>query len=541
MERMADDLAVMQRTPLSEKHVEILRKHGEIVEFQSGQMVAEIGERMTQFYYILEGEIELLNPMTLERQMPQTLGPTQFTGEIAFLNGGAHSMPLRACQHCKVISLPRVKMLELMSTNPEMSDIVISVYSARRRRLWEAGESSLTLIGAEKSKELRSLEAFLSSNRIPYHGCELESEEAKQIFANCEKLKAEPIVFIANTESVLEPTPESVAKALGLDMAITKNEEVDLAIVGGGPAGVASAVYAGAEGLQAMVIESQAIGGQAGTSSRIENYMGFPTGISGGDLVWRGEIQALKFGTRFVFPRKVVSLERREDSRYTLTLNDGCEVTCKAIVIATGVQYRKLPIENLEKFEGDGIYYSATEGELRYCRNQEVAISGGGNSAGQAAMFLSRGVKHVHILVRGDSLADSMSDYLKSRIEAEQNISIHFNTQVTEILGEDSMTGLKLHNRKTDETQLVDTKAWFVMIGAVPNTSWLNGFVKVDDKGFILTGEAVGSDSPFQTSLPGSFAVGDIRSGSVTRVASAVGEGSVCISKVWQYVKDFEK
>ncbi|MEO0335753.1 MAG: FAD-dependent oxidoreductase, partial [Pseudomonadota bacterium] len=479
------------------------------------------------------------NLLSMERQVPSTLGTTQFTGEIAFLLGGSYSMPLRSFQETRVIAVSREKVLELMSTNPEMSDIIITVFSARRRRLWEDGESSLTIIGSERSKELRGLEAFLDGNRIPYFSCELESQTAKEIFEKCPELKPEPIVFIANTESVLEPNPESVAKALGLDMALTKNEEIDLAIVGGGPAGVAAAVYAGAEGIPAMVIEAQAIGGQAGTSSRIENYMGFPTGISGSDLVWRGEIQALKFGTRFVFPRKLTAIRQLPDSRYTLTLNDGCEVTAKAVVIATGVQYRKLPIENLEKFEGDGVYYSATEGELRYCRNQEIAISGGGNSAGQAAMFLSRGVKQVHILVRGDSLANSMSDYLKSRIESEPNITIHYNTEATEIICDNQMEGLKLKDRKSGDERRLDTKAWFIMIGAVPNTACLEDIVDLDEKGFILTGESVGTDSPFQTSRPGIFAVGDIRSGSVKRVASAVGEGSVSISKVWQYIKDY--
>jgi thioredoxin reductase (NADPH) len=284
-------------------------------------------------------------------------------------------------------------------------------------------------------------------------------------------------------------------------------------------------------------VEDIAISGQAGTSSRIENYMGFPTGISGADLVWRGEIQAMKFGTRFAMPRRVVLLERLEDESFCATFDNGQRVRAKAIVVATGVQYRRLPLERLADFEGAGIYYAATEMEARYCKETEAVIIGGGNSAGQAAMFLSRSACRVRVLVRGASLAASMSSYLSSRLAADPRIAIEYGAEVSALHGADHLEALTIRDPKTGATRLVDTRALFVMVGAAPNIEWVSGLVKLDDKGFVITGPGVGSAaSPFATSQPGIFAVGDVRAGSVKRVASSVGEGSVVISNVWEYI-----
>jgi thioredoxin reductase (NADPH) len=296
-------------------------------------------------------------------------------------------------------------------------------------------------------------------------------------------------------------------------------------------------VYAGAEGLRALVIEDIAIGGQAGTSSRIENYMGFPTGISGADLVWRGQVQAMKFGTRFAMPRRVVLLEKLGDQTFCATFDNGQRVRAKALVVATGVQYRRLPLERLADFEGAGIYYAATELEARYTKGTEAVIIGGGNSAGQAAMFLSRSASCVRVLVRGASLAASMSSYLSSRLEADPRITIQYGAEVSELHGSEHLEALTIRNIKSGETQRVETRALFVMVGAAPNTGWLSGLVQLDDKGFVVTGQGTaGSSSPFATSQPGIFAVGDVRAGSVKRVAASVGEGSVVISKVWDFV-----
>ena len=317
---------------------------------------------------------------------------------------------------------------------------------------------------------------------------------------------------------------------------LIEEEAFDVLIVGGGPAGVAAGVYAGAEGLCALVIEDVAIGGQAGTSSRIENYMGFPTGISGADLVWRGEVQAMKFGTRFAMPRRAAQLDRLKDGSFCATFDTGARVRGKAVVVATGVQYRRLPIDRLEELEGAGIYYAATEIEARYCRGSEAIVIGGGNSAGQAAMFLSRSASHVRLLVRGTSLAASMSSYLSTRLEADPAITIQYESEISELHGHDHLSAVTVRNATTGAIERIDTRAVFVMVGAAPNTDWLSGLVNLDAKGFVLTGMNGDAASPFATSHPGIFAVGDVRAGSVKRVASSVGEGSVVISKVWEYL-----
>jgi thioredoxin reductase (NADPH) len=333
-----------------------------------------------------------------------------------------------------------------------------------------------------------------------------------------------------------DPTPEKIARLLGLDLDVAEGTMFDVLIVGGGPAGIAAGVYAGSEGLSALVLDDLAIGGQAGQSSRIENYMGFPTGISGADLCWRGEVQAMKFGTRFAVPRRASGLARQEDGSFRATLDDGRTICARAVVVATGVQYRRLPLDRLEHFEGAGNYYAATDVEARYCRDTEVVVIGGGNSAGQAAMFLSRTARHVHVLVRGTSLAASMSDYLLSRLEQNPRITIHYTSQMQALHGGDRLEAVTIRDASGGQDWRIDARAVFVMVGAAPNTGWLSGLVALDGKGFVLTGPDAGAEGGFHTSAPGFFAVGDVRAGSVKRVASAVGEGSVVISHVWAHV-----
>jgi thioredoxin reductase (NADPH) len=279
-----------------------------------------------------------------------------------------------------------------------------------------------------------------------------------------------------------------------------------------------------------LLIEDAAIGGQAGTSSRIENYMGFPTGISGADLVFRGQIQAMKFGTRFAMPRMVKKLEKNGRG-FCATLDDGRNLCARAVLVATGVQYQRLPIPGLRELEGAGVYYAATEMEAKFCRETEAVVIGGGNSAGQAAMYLSRYAKHVHLLVRGRELASSMSEYLRRRLDADPRISIHYETQLESLEGDDRLTAV--HLRRPDGVIAIPATALFIMIGAAPNTQWLSGLVELDEKGFVLTGAAVNSASAYETSHPGIFAVGDVRAGSVKRVASSVGEGSVVVGAIW--------
>lgn len=538
METIGGDLRQMQRTPLAAAHVEALRSAGHVATYPAGTVLARLGEPMDRFVYVEEGEVEVVNPYTDERHLPSTMGPTQFLGEISFLNGGAWSLPLRAVRDTRVIEVPREAMLTLMSQIPEMSDIVITVFSARRRYLLDDRASSLLrLIGEDEDRNVRGIAEFASRNRIPYSSLPLRSPEAEATAHSCSIAPAVPAVIFGRDVVVSNPTPDKVAKLLGLNLDFRNDEKVDVLIVGGGPAGVAAGVYAGTEGLRALVVEDVAIGGQAGTSSRIENYMGFPTGISGADLVWRGEVQAMKFGTRFAMPRRVVLLERFDDESFCATFDNGQRVRAKAVVVATGVQYRRLPLDRLADFEGAGIYYAATEIEARYCKGTEAVIIGGGNSAGQAAMFLSRSARCVRVLVRGASLAASMSSYLSSRLEADPSIAIEYGAEVSALHGADHLEALTIRDVKTGATRVIGTCALFIMVGAAPNTEWLSGLVKLDDKGFVITGSGVSSAaSPFSTSLPGVFAVGDVRAGSVKRVASSVGEGSVVISKVWEFV-----
>ncbi|MEL6746743.1 MAG: FAD-dependent oxidoreductase [Pseudomonadota bacterium] len=538
MDQLAPDLRQMQRTPLHDDHVALLKANGRVVEFAEGEVIAQVGAPFDDFLYVVDGEIEVVDPFTGDRAVTATLGPTQFVGEISFLNGGNYALSMRACAPTRCYGVPRLRMLELMAQTPEMSDIVITVFAARRRRLLEDRDTGMTIVGAETSREIRELEAFASRNKIPLRALELGTPEANKALEACQLGPTEPAVLLGSGVVLDDVSPRGLARAIGLDLCFLADEVCDVLIVGAGPSGVAAGVYAGAEGLKAIVVEECAIGGQAGTSSRIENYMGFPTGISGADLVWRGEIQAMKFGTRFAMPRRVEALSQDADGIFLAVLDDGVCIKTKAVVVATGVQYRKLPLPNLAELEGAGIYYAATETEGRYCVGQEVIVVGGGNSAGQAAMYLSRKASHVHVLVRGPSLAASMSQYLSSRLESEPRITVHYGAQIDALRGTDQLEAVTVRQQTGSEARTWDipAKAAFIMVGAAPRTGWLKDMIALDDKGFVLTGDAVDQPSPYCTSHPGIFAVGDVRSGSVKRVASAVGEGSVVISKVWEHV-----
>lgn len=536
MENFAADLATMVRTPLEDNHVAAMRKVGKIVVFKEGDIVQAPGEATSLFHYVLDGELEAIDPMSGERLGNATLGPRQFFGDLQFLSGGVSLAGARAIKDSEMLCVPRANMLQLMSDMPEMSDIIVTVLAARRRAAMERADGALTLIGANVSRDIREVASFASRNRIPYREVEIGTREADGLAAQCNVGEARPGVIFNRSVKIDPPTPRAVAQALGLDLNTSPDETFDVLIVGGGPAGVAAAVYAGAEGLSALVLENLAIGGQAGTSSRIENYMGFPTGISGGDLVGRGEVQAMKFGTRFSVPRRVESLRQCDDNVFHACMDDGFEARARALVVATGVQYRKMAWEGLERLEGLGVYYAATEVEARWCKDSEVAVIGGGNSAGQAAMFLARSTRHVHVLVRGDSLASSMSDYLLQRLETHPRITIHTRTEVGALHGDARLASITIKDKASGQDWQLNTQALFVMVGAAPNTDWLSRMIELDEKGFVKTGVEVGGSSQFETSRPGIFAVGDVRAGSVKRVASAVGEGSVVMSSVWAHV-----
>ena len=533
METLGENLETMPRVPLADAHVAMLREIGTERSYETGEMVAEVGDTVDTFVYVLEGEIEVKDPYSEARLLESSLGPAQFMGEISFLNAGTYLLPMRAAKPTRTLEVPRVAMLDLMARVPELSDHVIRVFSARRRRQFELKNSNVKLIGADRDPKVQKVEQFLSRNRIPFQSLDMDGRD-NETLAVCNLTDHKPSVILGQTEVMDDPTPRKIAQHLGLDLDVCRATLYDVLIVGAGPAGVAASVYAGSEGLCALTIEDTAIGGQAGTSSRIENYMGFPTGISGADLVYRGQIQAMKFGTRFAMPRQVEGVIRREDGAFCVALDDGDEVCAKAILVATGVQYRRLPLEGLEEMEGAGIFYAATDMEARFCHGTEAIVIGGGNSAGQAAMYLSRSAAHVHLVVRGDSLASSMSSYLTQRLEADPAITIHYNTEVTQLHGEDHLEAVTFSG--TEGEKRVATRALFIMIGAAPNTEWLAGMAETDEKGFVRTGSEVGRPTPFETSADGIFAVGDVRAGSVKRVASAVGEGSVVVSRIWDYV-----
>lgn len=536
MESFAADLATMVRTPLGDTHVDAMRKVGTVSEFAAGTMVQEPGVAMDELHYVLEGEVEAIDPRTSERMGNATLGPGQFFGDLQFLSGGVSLAGARATVDSKVLCVPRADVLKLMSDMPEMSDIIVTVFAARRRRAMEESDSALTLLGGEESADIRRIASFAARNRIPFREVSILSDEGVALAKACNVERAHPAVIFGKDQKIEPHTPEAVAAVIGLDLAVQTDDLYDVLIVGGGPSGVAAGVYAGAEGLRALVIEDLAIGGQAGTSSRIENYMGFPTGISGGDLVGRGEVQAMKFGTRFAVPRRAKTLMQCEKKRFHVTLDNNQSVSARSLIVSTGVQYRRMPLDRLDEFEGAGVYYAATETEARWCKGSEVAIIGGGNSAGQAAMYLTRYATHVHVLVRGPSLASSMSDYLLNRLIAHPAITVHTHTSVTGLHGDATLDAVTLHNSENQQDHRQDIAALFVMVGAAPNTEWLSGLVDLDDKGFVRTGPEVGGATQFETSLPGVYAVGDVRAGSVKRVASAVGEGSVVMSAVWEYV-----
>jgi thioredoxin reductase (NADPH) len=532
MDSLAEDLRTMVHRPLQPAHVAAMREKGHLRDVASGTIVLQAGDLLDHFNYVLSGEVELFDPETNSRVGDAALGPGQFMGDIGFLSNSRSLYTMRACLDTQLLSVPRDAMLALMAANPEMSDIVVSVFAARRRGQLERGVSALTIVGNSDDRRVRDVLAFAGRNRIPIQQYDPGSPGAEECAQVCSLDGKTPVVILGRDE-VLEPTPAAIAERLGLALPMTEDRLYDVAIVGGGPAGIAAAVYAGAEVLCAIVIENLTIGGQAGTSSRIENYMGFPTGISGADLCWRGEVQAMKFGSRFAMPHRVAGLSDRQGT-FCLTLENGQMVQARSVVVATGVQYRRMPVDRLEDFENAGVYYAATEVEARYCRDCAVVVIGGGNSAGQAAMFLSRGAHHVHVLVRGTSLASSMSAYLADRLAKDPGITVHYETTLDTLHGEDKLEGLTL--RKAGTRVDIPAKAVFVMVGAAPNTDWLKDCVTLDDKGFVRTGPEVGGPTTHATSRPGIYAVGDVRAGSVKRVASGVGEGSVVISEVWGYL-----
>jgi thioredoxin reductase (NADPH) len=535
MESIGADLAEMKPVPLAAAHVEAIRAIGSQRNYEAGDMIARLGDPMDRFQYVVEGEIEVVDPLSDARMGDAVLGPGQFGGEPSFLSGGNYFLAMRAVGRTVTIEVAREAMLDLMARVPELSDQIITVFAARRQQHIERRTSTIKVIGSDRDPDIQKVEAFLSRTRIPFQSFDLDGEDDEAL-ALCKLVGHKPAVLLDHDRKIEHPTPRKVARELNMNLDIPDDLHTDVLIVGGGPAGVSAAVNAGAEGLSTLVVEDIAIGGQAGASSRIENYMGFPTGISGADLVFRGQIQALRFRACFAMPLRVERLSVEKDGLFCVTVDDGARALARAVLIATGVRYRRLPLEGLRQFENAGVFYAATETEARFCRNTDAVIIGGGNSAGQAAMYLSRVAHHVHVLVRGDTLSDTMSSYLRQRLEAQANIEIHFGSEVTALHGGDHLEEITVRSRGVESN--LQTRALFAMIGATPNTEWLSNLVDLDSRGFVKTGKAAGAHRPLETSRPGIFAVGDVRAGSAKRVASAAGEGSVVVPGIYEFLSD---
>src|ERR1700686_4195237 len=528
MDGIGADLEVMKPVPLAAGHIDAIRAIGRERSYDAGDMIARIGDPMDRFLYVVEGEIEVLDSNSEKRIGDATLGPGQFVGELSFLSGGNYFLAMRAVSRTVTIEVAREAMLDLMAQVPELSDHIITVFAARRQQLVKQRTGSINIIGSDRDPDLQKVEAFLSRNHVPYQSFDLDGgdEEALRL-GNLVDHK--PAVILDRDRKIEHPTPREVARLLNMDLDIGDDLRTDVLMAGGGPAGIAPAGNARAQG-------EFGVGGQAGASSRIENYMGFPTGISGTDLVFRGQIQALRFGTCFAMPRRVERLSVEEGGLFCATLDDGARVLARAVLVATGAQYRRLPLERLGQFENASVFYAATEMETRSCRNTDAVVVGGGNSAGQAAMYLSRVARLVHVLVRGDNLSDTMSSYLRQRLKAQPNIEIHFGTEVTALHGGDHLERITVRSRGEENT--LPTRALFLMIGASPNTGWLSDLVELDSRGFVKTGKAVGARRPLETSRQGIFAIGDVRAGSMKRVASAAGGGSVVVSGIYEFFCD---
>jgi thioredoxin reductase (NADPH) len=506
-----------------------------------GSWLFERGERNVDFFVVLEGELEILS--TNRKGQTIVLTPVterQFTGELDLLNARANLVNARAGVNSKMLRITRANFRRLIVCEPDIGEVIMKAYILRRGGLIQHGQGGVVLIGPTHAGDTLRIQRFLVQNGYPHHLIDtdqhdLESDQAPWLDLAKGML---PAIILPDQTVMHAPSNAALADALGISESLDPAVVHDVAIVGAGPAGLAAAVYAASEGLSTVVIEGSAPGGQAGTSSKIENYLGFPTGISGQLLASRAQLQAQRFGARLAVSRAVASLDCNQ-SPYRLLLQDQQVVTAKTIVIATGARYRKLTLPDYSRFDNQGIYYAATAMEAALCTDQEAVVVGGGNSAGQAAVFLARTVSHLHLLVRGASLAATMSDYLIQRITSSAKITVHLRTEITALHGDVYLRSVEWTDRAAGQSEIHSIGSVFVMTGAEPNTEWLRGCVDLDDKGFVRTGadaSAGKQKSAYATALPGIFAVGDVRSGSVKRVASAVGEGSVVVAAIHEYI-----
>ncbi len=532
---------------LTSAQIDRIRPSSRSRKVERGEILFEPNDKEVPFFVLLSGNMEIVQPAFEGERPVATHGPGEFTGEITMISGQLCLVRGRVTEPGEFLEFTGDELRSIVARDPELSEILMRAFILRRLELIRGGMGNVILMGSRHSAKTLELREFLSRNGHPYSYVDLDTDKTSQeLLDRFNVTPSEVPILICHGRHVLRsPSIQELATCLGFNGAIEAGHIRDVVIVGAGPAGLAAAVYAASEGLDALLIETQAPGGQAGSSSKIENYLGFPTGISGMELAARATTQAQKFGAVMMIARSVVRLNCHRRP-YEVVLDTGEAVSARAIVIATGAQYNKPRLQNLENFENKGIYYGATYIESQVCGGDEVIVVGGGNSAGQAAAFMSQSARKVHMLVRSGELSSTMSRYLIQRLTENPKVDLHFNTEIVALKGSDQLEQVSWKNRTTGEVSTHAIQHVFIMTGASPRTEWLRGCLALDEKGFILTGRDLDAGATdgnpawplarpaqmLETSLPAVFAVGDARAGNVKRVASAVGEGAISIHLV---------
>ncbi|GGP17998.1 FAD-dependent oxidoreductase [Nonomuraea glycinis] len=520
---------------LDEQQITELSRHGERRSVSPGDILHREGEQTREFIVILRGKVAVVEGDGAKQRTIAVHGPGRFLGELGLLIGQAGFVTAVVREPGEVLAVPADEVRTLVAGDPALGDLILRSYLTRRTLLIGL-DAGFRIIGSRYSPDARRLREFAARNRIPHRWIDLEEDEAADALLRELRISPHdtPVVIWHGDQVLRNPTTAELAKAIGLLVPASSDAVCDVVVLGAGPAGLAASVYAASDGLTTVVLDAVATGGQAGTSSRIENYLGFPPGISGAELAERAVIQASKFGARLTIPAEASRLEPCE-GHYGIIVEGECAVKAHAVIIATGARYRKLDVPHLEKFEGSGVYYAATPFELRMCRRSPVVVVGGGNSAAQAALYLNRNASSVRMLVRGSDVHASMSRYLADEIDRTPGIEIMYHTEVCELLGDRTLRAVRAQNTRTGELLEIQTSALFVFIGAEPHTEWLKGTLPLDNRGFVVTGQGTspwGTLLPLETGYLGVFAAGDVRSGSVKRVASAVGEGAMAVRLV---------